>query len=110
MSTHLGNGAHATLPRHPNYLWEQLADDRLTASIIADGHHLPAAVVKCVARVKGPERLCLVSDAIALSPNGDTVKISEILISDVGEDAELRRQAVQAANGWYAAFTHDVFG
>jgi hypothetical protein len=51
-----------------------------------------------------------VSDAIALSPNGDTVKISEILISEVGEDAELRRQVVQAANGWYTAFTHDVFG
>jgi N-acetylglucosamine-6-phosphate deacetylase len=66
MSTHLGNGAHAVLPRHLNYLWEQLADDRLTASIIADGHHLPAAVVKCAARSKGPERLCLVSDAIAL--------------------------------------------
>jgi N-acetylglucosamine-6-phosphate deacetylase len=66
VSTHLGNGAHAVLPRHPNYLWEQLADDRLTASIIADGHHLPPAVVKCVARVKSPDRLCLVSDAVAL--------------------------------------------
>lgn len=51
-----------------------------------------------------------VSDAIALSPNRDTVKISEILISEVGEDAELRRQVVEAANGWYTAFTHDVFG
>ncbi len=51
-----------------------------------------------------------VSDAIALAPNGDAIKISEILISEVGEDAELRRQVVQAANGWYTAFTHDVFG
>ena len=25
------------LPRHPNYLWEQLADDALWASIIANG-------------------------------------------------------------------------
>jgi len=66
MSTHLGNGAHAQLPRHPNYIWEQLAADELRASIIADGHHLPPAVVKSFARVKGPERLCLVSDAVAL--------------------------------------------
>ena len=22
MSTHLGNGAHIMLPRHPNYIWE----------------------------------------------------------------------------------------
>lgn len=36
LSTHLGHGAHAQLPRHPNYLWAQLADDRLTAGFIAD--------------------------------------------------------------------------
>jgi N-acetylglucosamine-6-phosphate deacetylase len=66
LSTHLGNGAHSMLRRHPNYLWEQLAEDRLIASIIADGHHLPAAVVKCFARGKGADRLILVSDAVAL--------------------------------------------
>ena len=63
--THLGNGAHATLPRHPNYIWEQLAEDRLCAGIIADGHHLPPAVVKTFVRAKGLERTVLVSDAIA---------------------------------------------
>ena len=51
-----------------------------------------------------------VSDAIALKPEGGTIKISEILISEVGEDAEMRRHVVKAANGWYTAFTHDVFG
>src|SRR5262249_53774543 len=66
MSTHLGNGAHAQIARHPNYIWEQLACDDLYASVIADGHHLPASVLKCMARVKGPDRLCLVSDAVAL--------------------------------------------
>jgi N-acetylglucosamine-6-phosphate deacetylase len=66
LSTHLGNGAHAQIARHPNYIWEQLACDDLSASIIADGHHLPASVVKCFARVKGAERLCLVSDAVSL--------------------------------------------
>jgi N-acetylglucosamine-6-phosphate deacetylase len=66
LSTHLGNGAHAQIARHPNYIWEQLACDDLLASIIADGHHLPPSVVKCFARVKGSERLCLVSDAVAL--------------------------------------------
>ena len=66
MSTHLGNGAHSQIRRHPNYIWEQLAHDELAASIIADGHHLPPAVVKSFVRVKGPERLALVSDAVAL--------------------------------------------
>ncbi|MGH2549133.1 MAG: N-acetylglucosamine-6-phosphate deacetylase, partial [Thermomicrobiales bacterium] len=50
-STHLGNGSHAMLPRHENYLWEQLANDQLWASIIADGHHLPDTVMRCIIRV-----------------------------------------------------------
>jgi len=63
LSTHLGNGAHAVLPRHENYLWEQLAADDLRASIICDGHHLPPSVVKCIVRVKTPARVILTCDA-----------------------------------------------
>ena len=62
MSTHLGNGAHPVIRRHPNYIWDQLAEDRLTASLIADGHHLPPAVVKAMVRAKTPKRCVLVSD------------------------------------------------
>ncbi len=62
MSTHLGNGAHPIIKRHPNYIWDQLAEDRLTASLIADGHHLPPAVVKAMLRAKTPARCVLVSD------------------------------------------------
>jgi N-acetylglucosamine-6-phosphate deacetylase len=66
MSTHLGNGAHSQLPRHPNYIWSQLSEDQLMASIICDGHHLHSSVVKVMARVKG-ERMVLVSDAVHLA-------------------------------------------
>lgn len=66
MSTHLGNGAHLMLPRHPNYIWEQLAQDRLWACLIADGFHLPESVLKVVLRVKGKQAV-LVSDAVYLS-------------------------------------------
>ncbi|MBK5294860.1 MAG: N-acetylglucosamine-6-phosphate deacetylase [Acidobacteriia bacterium] len=64
MSTHLGNGAHAVLQRHPNYIWEQLAEDRLTASFIVDGIHLPASFLKVGLRAKGIERSVLVTDAV----------------------------------------------
>ncbi len=67
LSTHLGNGCHAILPRHENYLWEQLADDGLWASVIADGHHLPSAILRCVMRVKTAARTVLVSDAGSLA-------------------------------------------
>lgn len=66
LSTHLGNGAHGMLPRHPNYLWSQLADDRLTAMYIADGHHLPNETLLAMLRAKGLERAILVSDTAAL--------------------------------------------
>jgi N-acetylglucosamine-6-phosphate deacetylase len=67
LSTHLGNGSHAVLPRHPNYIWEQLAADELCASIICDGHHLPASVVRCIVRVKTPARTILTCDASSLA-------------------------------------------
>jgi len=67
MSTHLGNGAHPLIKRHPNYIWDQLADDRLTASLIVDGHHLPPAVVKSMVRAKTLSRVVLVSDLTGLA-------------------------------------------
>jgi N-acetylglucosamine-6-phosphate deacetylase len=66
LSTHLGNGAHPLIRRHPNYIWDQLAEDRLMASLIVDGHHLPPAVVKAMVRAKTPERCILVSDKTSL--------------------------------------------
>jgi N-acetylglucosamine-6-phosphate deacetylase len=66
MSTHLGNGCHLTLPRHPNYLWEQLAQDNLWGCLIADGFHLPDEVMKVIMKVKG-DRAMLVSDAVSLT-------------------------------------------
>ncbi|HYM10233.1 MAG TPA: N-acetylglucosamine-6-phosphate deacetylase, partial [Bryobacterales bacterium] len=65
MSTHLGNGAHGVLPRHPNYIWEQMAADELYAGLIVDGIHLPPSFVKCAVRAKGLERSVLVTDATA---------------------------------------------
>jgi N-acetylglucosamine-6-phosphate deacetylase len=72
LSTHLGNGAHGQIRRHPNYIWDQLADDRLSASVIADGHHLPANVLKTMIRAKGWGRVILTCDASGLagSPPG----------------------------------------
>ncbi len=66
-STHLGNGCAATMPRHDNVIWEQLADDRLTAGVIPDGDHLPASVVKCILRAKTVARVYATCDASSLA-------------------------------------------
>jgi N-acetylglucosamine-6-phosphate deacetylase len=65
LSTHLGNGAHAVMRRHPNYIWDQLAEDRLMADFIVDGIHLGANFLKAALRAKGIERSVLVTDASA---------------------------------------------
>lgn len=56
LSTHLGNGVAAVLPRHPNLLWAQLADERLFATLIADSHHLDCDTLLTILRSKGLDR------------------------------------------------------
>ena len=67
LSTHLGNGIASPLDRHPNPIWDQAADDRLWASLIADGHHLGPSILRSLVRVKSPGRIILVSDASPLA-------------------------------------------
>ena len=90
LSTHLGNGAHAALPRHRNYVQKQLATDALMASLIADGHHLPGYFVKNLIRCKGLDRVILITDAMAAAaaPPG-TYRIGEVL-AEVGPDGYVR--------------------
>ncbi len=64
MSTHLGNAAHPLLPKIQNYIWDQLAQDKLSASFIVDGIHIPAAFLRTAVRAKGAERCVLVTDAV----------------------------------------------
>jgi len=65
ISTHLGNGCAEMQHRHESVIWPQLAADELTATVIADGHHLPWHVLKSLVRAKGLARTVLVTDAMA---------------------------------------------
>lgn len=49
--------------------------DELTVEIIADGCHLPPALLKFIVKCKGIERICLVTDAMrgAGMPDGPTI-------------------------------------
>ncbi|MEJ7799503.1 MAG: amidohydrolase family protein [Ilumatobacter sp.] len=86
MSTHLGNGVAAELPRHPNLIWSQLASDALWASFIADGHHVDSEPMSVFLKAKGLDRSLLVSDTVAIaglaagtyeSSIGDVVELSD---------------------------------
>ena len=61
--THLGNGIPNLLPRHPNPLWDQLDEAALCVMLIADGHHVPKTFLRVVARLKGPDKMVVVSDS-----------------------------------------------
>lgn len=72
LSTHLGNGLPPVLPKLDNTLMAQLAEDRLAATLIADGIHVPPHALGVMARAKGLARCVLVTDAVAAaaSPPG----------------------------------------
>ena len=65
LSTHLGNGCPQSLPRHENPILAQLGEDRLAATFIPDGIHLPAHVLRSFVRAKTPARSLIVTDAMA---------------------------------------------
>lgn len=54
--------------------------DEYYVEIIADGKHLPRELLKYIFKVKGPDRICLITDAIRASglPNGATTKIGSL--------------------------------
>ncbi|MDR2706282.1 MAG: hypothetical protein LBC02_10940 [Planctomycetaceae bacterium] len=62
LSTHLGNGIPTLLPRHPNPIWSQLAEDRLWVSLIGDGFHLSRDIFQTIIKVKR-KKAFLVSDS-----------------------------------------------
>ena len=73
--THLGNGLPHQVNRHENPLYAGLAEDRLCAMLITDGHHLPDELVGIILRVKGAENAIVVSDAapvVGLPPGRHT--------------------------------------
>lgn len=105
LSTHLGNGVPPMLKRHPNILWDQLAEDRLTAMIIADGHHLPDAFMKVVMKAKN-EKVILVSDATrfaGMSPgNYKTFIGGDVVLS------KDKRLSMKDGNGLLAGAAKDL--
>jgi N-acetylglucosamine-6-phosphate deacetylase len=87
LSTHLGNGCANFIHRHKNPIWPQLANDRLTPSVIADGQHLLPEEIRVFYKVKGPGNIILTSDVIYLAgmaPGKYTFLESEVILTEDG--------------------------
>lgn len=57
--------------------------DEMSVELIADGIHVPPAIMRLVHKIKGAERICLVTDAMACT-GGDTDKVFDerVIIED----------------------------
>jgi len=115
--THLGNGIPNMLPRHPNPIWEGLAEDRLIMMVIADGSHLPASVLKAMLRAKGIDKSVVVSDAAHLAgmpPGRYQTNGHEVILEPTGKLHDPKRECLVgssftmlecmnflAVQGWY---------
>jgi N-acetylglucosamine-6-phosphate deacetylase len=87
LSTHLGNGCANYIHRHKNPIWPQLANDQLTPTLIADGHHLLPEEIQVFYKVKGPENIILTSDVVYLcgmAPGNYTFLESEVILREDG--------------------------
>jgi N-acetylglucosamine-6-phosphate deacetylase len=64
---HIWSGQSSTVRegpwRKPGLLEATLAYDELSAEMIADNKHLPPTLMKLAYKCKGPDRLCVISDA-----------------------------------------------
>jgi N-acetylglucosamine-6-phosphate deacetylase len=108
LSTHLGNGCPELLHRHQNPIFAQLGEDRLSATFIADGLHLPGEVLRALWRAKGATRSLLSSDAMAAAgaPPG-RYSIGELEL-EVGADGIVRQPGKKHFAGSTLTMDHAV--
>jgi N-acetylglucosamine-6-phosphate deacetylase len=90
--------------RDPGVLGAILERDEVTAAAIPDGVHVHPAALSLLARAKGPDRLALVTDALAFAGTDTTT------LELYGGRVELRDGACYLSNGTLAgsAITMDV--
>lgn len=90
-SIHTFNAMRGLHHREPGTVGAVLEDNRITAEVIADGHHVHPSCIRLLAQAKGPGKLVLITDAIAASGlgNGD-YKLGDLDVVMAGGVARLR--------------------
>src|SRR5207245_1481677 len=71
--------------KYPGINEAALLLDDLTVELIGDGHHVPAALLQLVHKVKGPQRVCLVTDAMraaGLGPGDYRLGGADVVVLD----------------------------
>src|SRR3712207_8293142 len=84
--THLFNAMSPLHHREPGLPGAAFAHPRVVCCLIADGHHVHPEMVGLAFRMLGPDRVCLVTDAIAAAgaPAGEYRLATRTVYSDGG--------------------------
>lgn len=77
-TTHLFNAMGTFHHRDPGPIGVVLADDVITAGLIADGHHVDPRAVRLAWRALGPDRITLVTDAVASRGVDQTAAVARL--------------------------------
>jgi N-acetylglucosamine-6-phosphate deacetylase len=72
-TTHLFNAMRGFDHREPGVAGAVLDSDEVSAELIADGIHLHPASLRLAVASKGPEKICLVTDSLKATGEGDGV-------------------------------------
>lgn len=63
-ATHLFNAMRELHHREPGIVLAALLDERVTVEVIADGIHLHPAILRLILKVKGADKIILITDAM----------------------------------------------
>jgi N-acetylglucosamine-6-phosphate deacetylase len=89
-TTHLFNAMSGVDHRAPGVAVAALLDDAVFVELIADGIHVHPGLWPLITRLKPPDRLLLVSDAVALAGTGDgRGRIGSLDVEVVGDRVTL---------------------
>ena len=98
-TTHLFNAMTGIDHRSPGVVVAALTEDVVFVELIADGQHVHPAIWPLITGPKSPDRLLLVSDAIAMAGQGDgPARIGELEVDVVGGRATLRGTSTLAGS------------
>ena len=98
-TTHLFNAMSGFDHRAPGVAVAALLDDGVFVELIADGLHVDRALWPFITRLKPPDRLLLVSDAIALAGMGDGQGwIGGLAVEVVGDRVTLEGTSILAGS------------
>jgi N-acetylglucosamine-6-phosphate deacetylase len=80
--THLFNAMPPLHHRAPGLVTAALLDDRVCCALIADGKHLDTNTVKLIFKVKGADKVILVTDAAHIGTTGGALVGSSITLNE----------------------------